>query len=55
MNIYYNRKLYQIKKEKLIVVLQMLLGGEIEEKKIKKYLKRYNLYNEDFLKNINNL
>ena len=55
INIYYNKKLYQIKKEKLLMLLNKLLDKEIDEKKIRKYLKRYNLYNENFLKNINKL
>lgn len=55
INIYYNKKLYQIKKDNLVIILHRLLGKEVEDKKIKKYLKKYKLYNEDFLANINKL
>ena len=55
INIYYNKKLYQIQKEKLKMVLQKLLDFELEDKNIKKYLKRYRLCNDEFLKRVNKL
>lgn len=55
INIYHKKKLYQIKKEKLIFVIGKLINKKIDERKIKKYLKRLNLYDENFLNNINKL
>ncbi len=53
IEIYHNKKLYQIQKEKLIFIIEKLTDKKVDERKIKKHLKRLNLYNDDFLKNVN--
>lgn len=55
IKISWNKKIYHIQKEKLISILEKISEKEINEKEIKKYLTKYKLYNEYFLKNINKL
>ena len=53
--IIYNNKKYCIQKHKLMLVIEKLNGEKINEDEIEKYLKKFNLYDDYFLKNVNNL
>ena len=55
INIIYRKKLYQIQKEKLVYVLEKINGEKIDKKKIKKYMKKYKLFDEMFLKTMTKL
>jgi len=54
IKIKYKRKTYDIDKEKLLTVLSKLTLN-CKESKIISQMKRYKLYNKDFLENINKL
>ncbi len=59
LDINHNNKLYHIKKKNIIFVLEKLSGKRIkestEEKEIRKLMRKYHLYDEYFLENVNKM
>ena len=55
IKIRHKRNIYNINKSKLIFILTKLSNKEIKETQIKKLMKKYNLYNKDFLGKINEI
>lgn len=55
IKITHNKRVYHIQKEKLLYILKRISNEKINEKDIKRYLKKYHLYDEYFLENINNI
>lgn len=55
MKILFDNKEYEINKEKLLYVLEKLECSRVENKNIEKLMKKFNLFDEYFLKNLNRL
>ena len=58
INLLYNKKNYKINKYKLVKVLSILENCEIQDisdEEIKNLVKKYSLFDEVFLENINNI
>ena len=55
ITISHNNKVYHIEKEKLTFVLEKLSGKTIKENEIKKLMEKFCLYDESFLKRINQI
>jgi len=51
----YKKQIYQINKRKLISVLSILKNDKVEEKEINDLMKKYKLYDEFFLSQINKI
>ena len=49
IKITHNKILYHIEKKKIIYILERLSNKKVEEKDIKKYMRKFKLYDEDFL------
>lgn len=55
MKILFNDKKYEINKKKLLYVLDVLNGSKVECKDIEKFMKKFKLFDEYFLENVNRL
>lgn len=55
MKILFDNKEYEINKEKLLYVLEKLECSKVENKNIEKLMKKFNLFDEYFLENLNRL
>ena len=55
IKIYFKNKTYKLDKKKLLNILSILEAREIKEFEIKFLMKKFDLYEEYFLNNINNL
>ncbi|MBQ9149760.1 hypothetical protein IJX73_02400 [bacterium] len=55
IKIRYKRKDYLVNKEKLLAIISILNCKKIKETQVSKFMKKFRLYDENFLKNINRL
>lgn len=55
IEIRYKKKVYYIEKEKLSYVIERLNGSKIEDVNLKKYMRKFCLYDEYFLEHVNEL
>jgi len=53
LKVTHNKKVYHINKEKLSYIIERLSGEKVKEKELKKYMRKFKLYDEYFLENIN--
>ena len=51
----HNNKCYSVDKDKLVYILERLTNKKVEEKEIRKLLKKYHLYDEYFLEHVNKI
>ena len=55
IEIKYKHKVYKLDKAKLLKVLSKLTSCEVKEEEIEPLMKKFNLYDDIFIKQINNL
>ena len=55
IKITHNKKVYYVEKLKIIYVLKKISNKEIKEKDIRKYMRKYHLYDDYFLENVNKI
>ena len=53
IKITYNKKVYHINKEKLSYIIERLNGAKVEDKDLRKYMRKFRLYDEYFLEHVN--
>ena len=55
LTVEFENKKYFLEKNKLIYILEKLEQKEVKEENIEELMNKYNLYDEEFLENINKL
>ena len=51
----YNNKIYHINKEKLTFVLEKLSNRKVDEREIEELMQKFQLYDESFLRKVNEI